>query len=92
VGIRSLRVARATAMKARTQAINALKGLLVTAPDELREQLRALSAVRLVQTAAKLEPGPVTQRPRPRWACGAWPAATRRCRPSSPSWTPSWTG
>ena len=58
--IRSLRVARATAMKARTQAINALKGLLVTAPTELREQLRGLSAVRLVQTAAKLEPGPVT--------------------------------
>jgi transposase len=58
--IRSLRVARATAMKARTQAINALKGLLVTAPDELREQLRELSAVRLVQTAAELEPGPVT--------------------------------
>jgi hypothetical protein len=47
-------------MKARTQASNALKGLLVTAPDELREQLRALSAVRLVQTAASLEPGPVT--------------------------------
>jgi transposase len=58
--IRSLRVARATAMKARTQAINALKALVVTAPDELREQLRALSAVRLVQTAASLEPGPVT--------------------------------
>src|SRR5215204_3037659 len=55
--IRSLRVARATAMKARTQAINAL---VVTAPDELREQLRGLSAVRLVQTAAGLEPGPVT--------------------------------
>ena len=31
--IRSLRVARATAMKARTQAINALKALVVTAPD-----------------------------------------------------------
>jgi transposase len=58
--IRSLRVARATAMKARTQAINALKGLLVTAPAELREQLRGLSAVRLVQTAAALELGPVT--------------------------------
>ena len=58
--IRSLRVARATAMKARTQAINALKALVVTAPDELREQLGALSAVRLVQTAAALEPGPVT--------------------------------
>jgi transposase len=58
--IRSLRVARATAMKARTQAINALKGLLVTAPAELREQLRDLPAVRLVRTAATLEPGPVT--------------------------------
>jgi transposase len=58
--IRSLRVARATAMKARTQAINALKGLLVTAPAELREQLRDLPAVQLVQTAATLELGPVT--------------------------------
>jgi transposase len=58
--IRSLRVARATAMKARTQAINALKGLVVTAPAELREQLRELPAVRLVQTAAALEPGPIT--------------------------------
>jgi transposase len=58
--IRSLRVARATAMKARTQAINALKGLLVTAPAELREQLRGLSAMRLVQTAAALELGQVT--------------------------------
>jgi transposase len=58
--IRSLRVARTSAIKARTQAINALKALVVTAPDELREQLRALSALRLVQTAAELEPGPVT--------------------------------
>jgi transposase len=40
--IRWLRVARATAMKARTQAINALKGLVITAPEELREQLRGL--------------------------------------------------
>jgi transposase len=58
--IRSLRVARTSAIKARTQAINALRALVVTAPDELREQLRALSAVRLVQTAVELEPGPVT--------------------------------
>ena len=49
--IRSLRVARATAMKARTQAINALKALVITAPAELREQLRNQSTVRLVQTA-----------------------------------------
>jgi transposase len=33
---------------------------VVTAPAELREQLRGLSAVRLVQTAAALEPGLVT--------------------------------
>jgi transposase len=49
-------------MKARTQAINALKALVVTAPEELREQLRTLSTVRLVKTAAEaeLEPGAAT--------------------------------
>jgi transposase len=40
--IRSLRVARQTAIRSRTQAINALKALLVTAPAELHEQLRDL--------------------------------------------------
>jgi transposase len=58
--IRCLRVARATAMRARTQAINALKGLLVTAPDELREPLSGLGPARLVAAAAALEPGPIT--------------------------------
>jgi transposase len=58
--IRSLRVARATAMRARTQAINALKALLVTAPAELREQLRGLPAATLVAAAAALQPGPIT--------------------------------
>jgi hypothetical protein len=58
--IRSLRVARQTAMRARTQTINALKALLVTAPPELREQLRGLSTPRLVRTAAALEPGPIS--------------------------------
>jgi transposase len=58
--IRCLRVARHTAMRARTQTINALKALLVTAPAELREQLRGLPATRLVRAAADLQPGPVT--------------------------------
>jgi len=58
--IRSLRVARQTAMRARTQTINALKALLVTAPATLREQLRGLSVTRLVRAAADLEPGPIT--------------------------------
>ena len=58
--IRSLRVARSSAMKARTQAINAIKALLVTAPLDLREQLRGLPAAQLVSTSARLEPGPLT--------------------------------
>jgi transposase len=58
--IRCLRVARATAMRSRTQTINALKGVLVTAAAELREQLRGRSTTRLVAAAADLEPGPIT--------------------------------
>lgn len=42
--VRCLRVARATAVKARTQATNARRALVVTAPAELREQLRELPA------------------------------------------------
>ena len=58
--LRSLRVARTTAMRARTQAVNALRSLLVTAPAELREQLRGRSVVRLVGVAATLDPGRLT--------------------------------
>ena len=56
--LRVLRVARQTARKARTQATNALRALLVTAPPELREQLRGLSKTRLPKAAAALDPGP----------------------------------
>src|SRR4029453_69912 len=54
---RGLRGSRTTTIKARTQAINALRSLLVTAPPELRDQLRALSTTRLVGKAAQLRPG-----------------------------------
>ena len=57
--MRCLRVARATTAKARTQAANALRALVVTAPAELREQLRELPAKRLASTAARLRPGPI---------------------------------
>jgi len=57
--IRALRVARASAVKARSQAANALRALLVTAPAELREQLRGQPADRLAQAAAQLRPGPI---------------------------------
>jgi hypothetical protein len=56
---RALRVARQTAVKARTQAINAIKALLVNAPAELREQLDGLPTTRLVRQAATLDPGQV---------------------------------
>ena len=57
--IRALRGARSSAIKARTQAINALKALVVSAPAELREQLRSLSAIRLVHTCSRLRPGAI---------------------------------
>ena len=57
--VRCLRVARATAIKARTQAANALRALVVTAPAELREELRDLPTGRLASTAARLRPGPI---------------------------------
>ncbi len=58
--LRVLRVARQSALKARTQATNALRALLVTAPAELREQLRGLSKTTLPRTAAALDPGQLT--------------------------------
>ncbi|GAA1881177.1 hypothetical protein GCM10009836_73070 [Pseudonocardia ailaonensis] len=54
--IRSLRVARRGAVKARTQAINQLRAQIVTAPTELREQLRGLTTGALVKTCARLRP------------------------------------
>ena len=54
--IRMLRVARSSAVKARSQATNQLKALLVTAPADLREQLRHLSTTTLVAACARLRP------------------------------------
>jgi len=58
--LRVLRVARRSAIKARGQAANQLHSLLVTAPDPLRHQLGALPLARLVQVAAAVRPGPLT--------------------------------
>lgn len=54
--IRALRVARRSAVKARTQAMNQLRALLLTGPAALREQLRHLSPTVLVATCAALRP------------------------------------
>lgn len=55
--LRALRVARAGAVSSSTQAINALKALLVTAPDVLRTRLRGLTTGHLVSTCASFRPG-----------------------------------
>jgi transposase len=55
--IRALRAARRSAVKARAQAANRLQAMRVTAPEELRQRLRGLSAQELVQTAARFRPG-----------------------------------
>lgn len=55
--IRVLRVAKISAHKARTQAINQIHSLVCTAPDELRDRLRALPTPALVEACAALRPG-----------------------------------
>jgi transposase len=54
--IRALRAARSGAIKARTASINQLKGLLVTAPSSLRQDLDQRSTAALVATCARLRP------------------------------------
>src|SRR3979490_3307146 len=55
--IRMLRIARRSAIKARTQTTNQLGAVLDTAPDELREPLRALSPQVLVARTRRWRPG-----------------------------------
>jgi transposase len=55
--IRVLRVARSGAVKARTQAANQLRDLLVTAPEELHAQLYPLSTAKRVAHLVAQQPG-----------------------------------
>ncbi|MEA2900805.1 MAG: transposase [Actinomycetota bacterium] len=54
--IRVLRVARSSARKDRVRALNELRSLISTAPEELRAELRGLSIFKLVNKAAGLRP------------------------------------
>jgi transposase len=58
--IRALRVARRSAVKARSQAALQLRCLVSTAPDVLRDDLRHLQLVDLVAVAARFRPGDPT--------------------------------
>lgn len=55
--IRVLRVARRSAVKARTQAVNQIRTLLVTAPAVVRERLSGLRLNDLVGTLVRSRPG-----------------------------------
>ena len=59
--IRHFKIARDTSVKARTQAMQTLKALIVCSPDALREQLDPVRGkMALLRRLAALRPGPLT--------------------------------
>ena len=58
--IRALRTARRSAGHARTTALNQMRALLVSGPDDLRAALRGSTVFELVTTAARLRPADPT--------------------------------
>jgi transposase len=54
--LRSLRVARRSAVDQRADTQRQIKSLIITAPDELRQHLRGLSVTALITTCAALRP------------------------------------
>lgn len=74
--IRTLRVVRRSAVKARTQTLNQIRTLIVTAPDQVRERLRTLHTAELIRHLARSRPGPNPSDP----ACAARTALRRLAR------------
>jgi transposase len=58
--LRMLKLAKDSAVKTRTQTLNQMRALLVTAPTELRETLNGLPSGQLINRCAALRPGPLT--------------------------------
>lgn len=54
--LRILRAGRASALKARTAAINQIKGLLVSAPDRLRAKYRGLGTTAMIAALQRARP------------------------------------
>lgn len=54
--LRMFKLAKDSANKSRSQAINQLKAVLVSANSQLRDELRGLSTIMLVRHCAELEP------------------------------------
>lgn len=59
--IRSLRVARKSAIKARTAAANQIRDLIVTAPELVRSELKPLTTTKRVERCARFRPGQLTE-------------------------------
>ena len=57
--VRQIKIARDTAVKARSAAIITLKTLIVNAPDILRESLEPLTDKKLIDQCAGLVPGEI---------------------------------
>jgi hypothetical protein len=57
--LHQIKIAKDTAVKARTQATVTLKTLVITAQPELREHLESLPRVTLIERCAGLRPGPM---------------------------------
>jgi transposase len=55
--MRVLRVARSSARKARTQALNQMRSIISTAPEPIRAELRDLNVYRLLERATAYRPG-----------------------------------
>ena len=91
--IRHLKIARDTAVKARTQAMQTLKAIIVCSPDALREQLDQISGkMTLLRRLVALRPGPLdfARWHRPRRACAQSPGAGWCWMPRSSSTTLTW--
>jgi transposase len=56
--MRVIRVARISARKARTQALNQMRSLISTAPESVRSELRHLNVHHLLERASSFRPGP----------------------------------
>ncbi len=75
--LRLLRLARASAVKARTQALNQLHAVIVTTDPQLREMLSGLHGAALIRRCADLPaaaPSDVASTPCP--PCATWPGAS----------------
>jgi transposase len=55
-GLRALHIARRSAIKHRTAAINQIKAMLVSAPDSVRERYRGSTTLKMIEAIARCRP------------------------------------